>query len=113
MKNGIIGAFVGFILGLITGTALFGPLGGAVGVILGTVFGFLIVTPLAVLFVSEAAKTPFSVNCPETHQDVQVTLDPKQAGRAELWNRRQRIAKCTRFDGPPTCDEDCVGQLNI
>ena len=113
MKSGLVGALVGLIIGLVVGTALFGPLGGAAGVIVGTALGFLIVTPLAVSFVSEAAKKPFFVNCPETHEEVQVTLDPKQAARAELWNQRQRIATCTRFNGPPTCDEDCLGQLDI
>lgn len=113
MKSGMIGAFVGLVLGLMIGTALFGPLGGAVGGIFGVVLGFLIVTPVAVWIVSETAKKPFLVKCPETHEEVQVTLDPNRAGRAQLWNRRQRIETCSRFDGPPNCDEDCVDQLDI
>jgi hypothetical protein len=113
MKRGILGALVGFILGLTIGTALFGPLGGAVGAIFGLVSGFFIVTPLVVVSVSEAAKKPFLVKCPETHEEVQVTLNPKRAAHAELWNRRQRIETCSRFNGPPNCDEGCVGQLDI
>jgi hypothetical protein len=113
MKSGTIGALVGFILGLVVGTALFGPLGGAVGGILGVVLGFFIVTPLVVVYVREMAKKPFFVKCPETHEDLQVTLNPEQAGRAVLWNRPQRIETCSRFDGPPNCDEDCVDQIDI
>jgi len=113
MKSGTIGALVGFIVGLVIGTALFGPLGGGVGIVVGTVLGFLIVTPMSVLLVRDSAKEPFIVECPETHDEVEVTLDPTQAARAELWNRRQRIATCSRFDGPPKCDEDCVDQILI
>ena len=113
MKNGMIGAVVGLVLGLVIGTALFGPLGGAVGLVSGTLLGFLLVTPLTVWFVRETAKTPFLVKCPETHEDVQVTLDPKRAARAELWNRPQHIETCSRFGGAPNCDQECVGDLEI
>ena len=113
MKSGMKGALAGLILGLIVGTALFGPLGGIVGVIFGAILGFFIVTPLVVAYVNQAAKKPLKVECPETHKEVQVTLDPKQAARAELWNRRQRIETCSRFDGPPDCDEECVEHLEI
>ena len=95
MKNGMIGAVVGLLMGLMVGTGLFGPIGGAVGAILGTVLGFLIVIPLTVIFVRMAAKDPFPVTCPETHEEELVTLDPNQAGRAELWNRRKRIKTCS------------------
>ena len=113
MKTGMKGALAGLIVGLIIGTALFGPLGGAVGVVLGSLLGFLIMTPLAVAYVREATKKPVVVECPETHKDVRVTLDPKQAGRAELWNRPQKIETCSRFGGPPDCDEECVKDLEI
>jgi len=113
MKTGMIGALCGLILGLIVGTGLFGPLGGAVGIVFGSLLGFFIVTPLSVWLVGETAKKPLVVECPETHKDVKVTLDPKSAARAELWNRRQKIETCSRFDGPPDCDEKCVGDLEI
>ena len=113
MKAGMVGAFVGVVIGAILGTAVLGPLGGAVGIVLGGFFGFLIVTPLSVLFVRDAAKTPFVVNCPETHQDVEVTLDPKEATRAELLNRPQHIETCTRVGGKPDCDEACLEQIKI
>jgi len=113
MKTGMIGALVGLIMGLVIGAAFFGPLGGAVGAICGGLMGFLIVTPLSVLFASDVARFPFFVKCPETHEEEEVTLDPKQAGRAELWNLRQRIATCSRFGGPPSCNEDCVTQIRI
>jgi len=113
MNSGKIGALVGFVIGLMAGTALFGPLGAVIGGFLGAVAGFGIVTPLAVGFAKDAARRPISVECPETHREVQVTLDPEAAGRAELWNRRQRIETCTRFDGPPNCDQACVDQLEF
>lgn len=113
MKSGIGGALIGLVLGLVLGTALFGPIGGAVGVILGSALGFLIVTPLVVAYVSEAAKQPFIVNCPETQRDAEVTFDPKQAARAELWNRKKQIATCSRYGGHPDCDEECVEQVEL
>jgi hypothetical protein len=113
MKSGRIGAVVGLTLGLIVGTALFGPIGGVVGLLLGSVLGFVIVTPLAVSYVKEMSKTPFAVQCPETHMDVKVTLDPKKAARAELWNRRQEIQTCTRVNGKPHCDEKCLEQIGL
>jgi hypothetical protein len=113
MKSGLIGASVGLFLGLILGTALFGPIGGAVGIVLGSIMGFSIVTPVAVAYVNQATKKPFTVECPETHREVEVTLNSKRATRAELWNKRQRIETCSRFDGPPDCDEACVDKLDL
>jgi len=113
MKNGIIGALVGLLIGLMIGTALFGPTGGGVGAILGAVLGLLIVTPLSVVLAHMTAKDAFSVTCPETHEEVQVTLDPKQVGRAELLNQRKRIATCSRVNGRPDCPEDCIDQIDI
>ena len=113
MKSGITVAFVGFVLGLVLGTALFGPIGGIVGAILGSILGFVIVMPIAVSYAYESAKTPFAVECPETHRDVQITLDPKKAGRAEFWNRKKKIETCTRFDGPPNCDQECLDQTDL
>jgi hypothetical protein len=113
MKSGMIGALGGLILGMIIGTALFGPLGGAVGIVLGAILGFFLVTPLSVWFVRETAKRPLVVECPETKRDVTVTLEPGAAARAELWNRRQKIETCSRFGGPPDCDEECVDRLEI
>jgi hypothetical protein len=113
MKSGMIGALVGLFVGAMIGTALFGPIGGVVGIAVGTLLGFLILTPLVVWFAQETAKTPFVVTCPETRADTKVTLDPKEAGRAALWNKKQRIETCERFDGPPDCEEECSGQLDI
>lgn len=113
MKTGIKGAFAGLIMGLVFGTALFGPLGGAVGIVLGAALGFAIMTPLTVAYVRETTRKPLVVECPETREDVQVTLDPDKAARAEFWNRRQKIETCSRFDGPPDCDEACAKQLEI
>ncbi len=70
-------------------------------------------TPLTVAYVRETAKKPFVVECPETHNDVRVTLNPDEAARAELWNRKQKIETCSRFGGPPDCDEACVKDLVI
>ena len=113
MKKGLIGGLAGLLVGLVVGMALFGPVGGAVGGILGLILGFLIVTPVAVLAARDMAQQPFHVECPETHRMVEVTLDPGKASRAELWNRRQRIATCTRVNGQPHCHEGCVEQLEI
>jgi len=113
MKKGLIGGFAGLLMGLVIGMALFGPIGGAVGGVLGLILGFLIVTPVAVLSARDMAQEPFYVECPETHQMVEVTLDPDKAGRAELWNKRQRILTCSRVEGQPHCHEGCVGQLGI
>lgn len=113
MKAGFAGMCVGLFLGAMIGTAMFGPLGGAVGIIAGAVTGFVVITKLSVLFVREAAMTPFWVNCPETHESLEVTLDPDEAAHAEFWNRDQHIATCTRFEGKPTCDEACRNQLDI
>ncbi len=113
MKSGIGGAFLGSILGLMLGGAMFGPLGSAVGILFGAVVGFVIMTPLSVAAVGQAAKTPFTVKCPETGEDVEITLDSREAARAEFWNRRQNIETCSRFRGRPTCDQACVGDLEI
>jgi len=113
MKSGMIGALIGLLVGAMIGTALFGPIGGVVGIVVGAVLGFLILTPLVVWYVREIAKTPFLVKCPETRAETEVTLDPKQAGRAALFNRPQRIETCSRFDGPPDCKEECVEQLDL
>ena len=113
MKSGFVGAFVGLIVGLVVGTALFGPLGAIVGIVLGPIVGFFIITPMTVSSVKLAAKKPFTVTCPETHKEVQITLDPEQAASATLWNRKQKITTCTRFIGPPDCDEECLTQVDL
>jgi len=113
MKAGMIGAIVGLFVGAMIGTALFGPIGGAVGITVGSVLGFFILTPLVVWYVRETSKQPFTVTCPETRAETQVTLDPKEAGHAALWNQPQRIETCSRFDGPPDCKEECVDQLDL
>lgn len=113
MKRGMIGALVGLVVGAMLGTALFGPIGGAVGIVIGAMLGFLTLTPLIVWYASETAKTPFVVECPETHADTQVTLDPKRAGRAAFWNRTPKIESCERFGGPPDCNEECASQLDL
>ncbi|NIM01657.1 MAG: hypothetical protein GTN89_12670 [Acidobacteria bacterium] len=113
MKTGLKGAIAGLIVGLIFGTALFGPIGGVVGVILGSLLGFAIMTPLTVAYVRQAARQPLVVECPETHTNMRVTLDPDKAAKAELWNRKQKIETCSRFGGPPDCDEACAKDLEI
>jgi hypothetical protein len=113
MRSGFVGAFVGLIVGLVVGTALFGPLGAIVGIVLGPIVGFFIVTPVAVSSVKLAAKKPITVTCPETHEDVQITLDPKDAAHAEMWNQKKHIETCTRFDGPVDCEEECLTQVDL
>ena len=113
MKSGFVGAFVGLIVGLVVGTALFGPLGAIVGIVLGPIVGFFIVTPVVVSSVKLAANKPITVTCPETHEDVQITLDPEAAGNAELWNRKQHVATCSRFEDEPDCDEECLTQVDL
>ncbi|NIM61594.1 MAG: hypothetical protein GTO30_08045 [Acidobacteria bacterium] len=113
MKSGLIGALVGLLMGVMVGTALFGPLGGVVGLVLGATLGFVIVTPLSVMFVRMATEKPFTVTCPETNRDAEVTLNPREAGRAELWGRKQQLETCTRFEGRPTCHQGCLEQIEL
>jgi hypothetical protein len=54
------------------------------------------------------------VKCPETHAITAVTVDAGDAAlSAAIGNPQLHLSQCTRFEGTPTCDQECLRQIEF
>lgn len=111
MSLGIFGTIAGVLAGAVLGGALLGPIGAGVGVFLGAIIGHVAMRFFNAAFVSEAARRPYSVDCPDCGEKVRVYLEPEEARQATLLNTKYRVRECPRWKGDPGCERQCEKQI--
>ncbi len=63
---------------------------------------------------SRQLREPRTVICPETRRWAEVTLDSRQAVRAELAGRAEmRLVACSRWPERQECEQACAPQLPL
>ena len=59
-------------------------------------------------------RGPRFVKCPETQTVTAVTVDAADAAfAAAIGNPHLHLSQCTRFEGVPTCDQNCLRQIEF
>jgi len=65
----------------------------------------------AVLYELRTARTPRNVVCPENHETVLVSLDPRKAVRALIVAEPPCVVSCSRWPDKAGCDRACQGSI--